>query len=212
MIKESWKPPQARQVVSQRLAQLRKKLGCTYKIATLNIRTITDDKLIELCTWMKKYHVVALALQELRLPKDSLMQTPPGYIRLFGPTGEKGERGCGWILHEGWAERNAQLEGESPQHSTISLPKEGISLHSIYSGPGEPTTEWETQATKVAKGGGHIWLGDINADPNKPQTTKWGQWQDSFQKSGMEPLNHKGKWAKMNTRFPGENEKKKHPT
>ena len=132
---------------------------------------------------------------------------PPGYIRLFGPTGEKGERGCGWILHEGWAERNAQLEGESPQHSTISLPKEGIQLHSIYSGPGEPTTEWETQATKVAKGGGHIWLGDTNADPNKPQTTKWGQWQDSFQKSGMEPLNHKGKWAKMNTRFPGENEK-----
>ena len=95
MIKESWKPPQARQVVSQRLAQLRKKLGCTYKIATLNIRTITDDKLIELCTWMKKYHVVALALQELRLPKDNLMQPPLDTLGYLGQQWRKGKGGVG---------------------------------------------------------------------------------------------------------------------
>ena len=48
----------------------------------------------------------------------------------------------------------------------------------------------------------------FNVDANKPRATKWPKWQGLFLKSGMAPLNHQGKWAKMATRFPGKNENK----
>ena len=143
------------------------------RIATLNVQWLTNPKVISIVRWMKKKGVVALAIQEHKLVVDNLLPLPISYKAILGPLeGTNNKRGCGWIVHNGWATRNnLNITHESPQRVSIQIMNgaEKIMLHSIYSGPGEALTSDEhllgSQCKKLNET--HLWMGDINADPNK---------------------------------------------
>ena len=107
------------------------------RVATLNVQWLTNPKVISIVKWMKKGGVVALAIQEHKLVENNLMPPPPGYKVILGPTeGTSAKRGCGWIVHNGWATKNQlNIVHESPQQVTIQIQneKKGVVTFTLFS-------------------------------------------------------------------------------
>ena len=222
VIEQSW-PPESVQATRVRAATRIAGDSLASLLASLNIRTLTDEKLRTCFEWMRMSGVVALALQETRTDSGLLMELPSGYSLFLGPcvngTGPGGRpsrsRGCGWLVDTEWGRKVGIQFNTASTHSctvTIQTRQGEIDLVSLYSAPSEAVTDEEAElAATCSAGRQQLWFSDSNADPGKNSSKSRG-WSNLLEKAGgFVALNRIGKWRLCPTRYPGPNEHEKAP-
>ena len=222
VIEQSW-PPESVQATRARAATRIAGDSLASLLASLNIRTLTDEKLRTCFEWMRMSGVVALALQETRTDSGLLMELPSEYSLFLGPcvngTGPGGHpsrsRGCGWLVNTEWGRKvGIQLNTASTHSCTVTIQtRQGeVDLVSLYSAPSEAVTDEESElAATCSAGRQQVWFSDSNADPGKVSSKSRG-WSDLLAKAGgFFALNRLGKWRLCPTRYPGPNESEKAP-
>ena len=178
VVDRTW-PPESIQATRVRAATRIIGSGSGSLLASLNIRTLTDAKLMIIIEWMRMSGVVAVALQETRTESGLLMDPPSGFSLFLGPcvlgSGPGGRpsrsRGCGWLVDTEWGRKVGIQFNTASTHSctvTIQTTQGEIDLVSLYSAPSEIVTAEESEMAAACNAGRQqIWFSDSNADPSK---------------------------------------------